>query len=454
MITVKAGWVICSWNQVIQNGVILIEGGKITDILTEKEYKDPAWRSSACGRRSEKGEILDKTDSIVFPGFVNAHMHQYGVLSHGIPHSGNVTDFSSFLTEYWWPAVENRVRRKQTILTARATMTEMIHSGITAFCDTLEAPCTEEDTLICQGEQIEQTGMRAIVSLESSQRISEKNGQRCLDMNRRAAEYFKKKQGLVKGAICTHTTFTCSPDFIRKAAEMAEETGCILQYHLSESRYEPDLLRKKTGELPVKFYEKAGALGSHVIASQCVKVTQEEMKLLKKTGTKTVHMPVSNCEVGGGIAPVPDMLELGIETALGTDGYVNDFFTVMKEAFLIHKAARESTDPMPARLVFRMATEFGSAAMGFTDGGVLRPGADADLVVYENAQLTPVNKDNIYDQIVVYGSSSHVTDVMTDGKWIMTDRHILTLDEEKCVDEMRRCAASFWENTDMKGEQV
>ena len=451
MITIKAGWVICSWDQVIRDGVILIEDGKIIDILTEKDYEDPKWKMSPGGRRSEEGEVLEKRNSIVFPGFVNAHMHQYGVLSHGIPQSGKVTDFRSFLTDYWWPAVENRVGRKETLITARATMAEMIRSGITAFCDTLEAPCTEEDTLLRQGELIEQTGMRAVVSLESSQRISDENGWRCLEMNRRAAEFFKKRKGPVRGAICTHTTFTCSENFIRRAAEMAAETGCLLQYHLSESRYELDLLKRQTGDVPVRLYERAGALGSHVIASQCVKVTREEMELLKETGTKTVHMPVSNCEVGGGIAPVPDMLEMGIHTALGTDGYVNDFFTVMKEAFLIHKAARESTDPMPARLVFRMATEYGAEAVGLEHAGRIENGADADLIIYENAHPTPVNEENIYDQIVVYGSSAHVTDVMAAGRWLMRDRQLVTLDEEACMDEMRKCAEAFWQGAGVKG---
>lgn len=452
MITIKAGWVVCSWNQVIRKGMILIEAGRIRRILTEKEYSDPKWKESTWGRRSEEGEVLEKTDSIVFPGFVNAHMHQYGVLSHGIPQSGKVTDFRSFLTDYWWPAVENRVGKKETLITARITMAEMIRSGITAFCDILEAPCTEEDTLLCQGEAIEQAGMRAVVSLESSQRISRENGLRCLEMNRRAAEYFQQRNGLVKGAVCTHTTFTCPEQFIRRAAQTAADAGCLLQYHLSESRYEPELLKKETGDLPVRLYERAGALGSHVIASQCVKVTPEEIRLLKESGTKTVHMPLSNCEVGGGIAPVPEMLACGIETSLGTDGYINDFFAVMKGAFLIHKAAGESTDPMPARQVFRMATEYGASALGIEDSGVLKEGGAADLVIYRDAHPTPVTEENVYDQIVVYGSSAYVTDVMAAGRWLMREKKLVTLDEEACTDEMRRCAAAFWIGAGAKGD--
>ena len=438
---IKTGWLICSWNHVIKNGILVIKENKVLAVLTEEQWESEKEKWTC----AEETETLDKKNSIVFPGFVNAHMHQYGVLSHGIPQAGKVTDFKTFLENYWWPFIENRIRKKEVLVTAKATMAEMIRSGITSFCDILEAPFTEEDTLIAQGELIQKAGMRAIVSLESSQRISEENGQECLKQNVQAVRHFQKNPGLVRGAICTHTTFTCIEKFIKKAAEYAKENHAILQFHLNESKYEPEWLKKHENELPVNVYKKADALGRNTIATQCVKMKEEEIQCLKETETQVVHMPVSNCEVGGGIAPVPHMIEEGMKPALGTDGYVNDFFQVMRQTFLIHKAALESTETMPAQLVFRMATEYGAQAMGLDDCGTLEPGKMADFVIYEDRQPTPVTRENIYDQLAVYGDSWNVTDVMVNGKWIMKDSNLLTLEEEKIREEVRQCAEEFWQ---------
>lgn len=446
---IKTGWLICSWNHVIKNGILVIKENKVLAVLSEDQWKKEKEKWTC-----EETGILDKRNSIVFPGFVNAHMHQYGVLSHGIPQAGKVTDFKTFLENYWWPFIENRIRKKEVLITAKATMAEMLRSGITSFCDILEAPYTEEDTLIAQGELIEKAGMRAIVSLESSQRISEKNGQDCLEQNMQAVRYFQKKQGLVRGAVCTHTTFTCTEEFIEKASKYAKENNAVLQFHLNESKYESEWLKEHKGELPVSIYKKADALGRNTIATQCVKMKEEEIQCLKETETQVVHMPVSNCEVGGGIAPIPHMIQEGMEPALGTDGYVNDFFQVMRQAFLIHKAALESTETMPAQLVFRMATEYGAKAMGLKDCGTLEPGKMADFVIYEDCQPTPITCENIYDQLVVYGNSRNVTGVMINGKWIMKESRILTLEEEKNREEVRQCAEEFWQAVrDENGKQ-
>lgn len=439
MKAIKTAWLICSWEKVIFRGVLVWEKDRIIAALTYPEYE--AWIRQG---KLDETQVTDRTDSIVFPGFVNAHMHQYGILSHGIPQTAGITDFESFLSDYWWPYLENRIRKEHVLITAGATMAEMLHSGITAFCDILEAPETETNTLIEQGELISHTGMRAIVGLESSERISTENGNRCLKQNEEAISYFQQKSGLVKGSVCTHTTFTCSEAFIRTAAETAKRTHAQLQFHLSESSYEPRRLLEKNGEKPVCLYEKAGALDCNTIATQCVKIDMEEMDILKKNHVAAVHMPVSNCEVGGGIAPIPQMLEKGIPVALGTDGYVNDFFAVMRAAFLIHKAAQESTEVMPAAKVFQMATEYGAKAMKLSDCGILEEHKKADFAVYQMNHATPVFAHNIFDQLVVFGDSRNVSDVYIDGKCIMKDRNILTMDEEQAKAAVKHCAEEFW----------
>ena len=441
MRAVKAGWLICAWDDIRADSGLVMEDGRVREILPNARI-DALTEAGAL----PEAEVLDRRGDVVFPGFVNAHMHQYGVLSHGIPQAGDVRDFDTFLTNYWWPYIENRIRREQVLVTAEYTAAEMLRSGITAFCDILEAPFTEDDTLIRQGELLENIGMRAIVSLESSERVSGENGTRCLERNAAAADFFASSGGTVRGAICTHTTFTCSDGFIRRAAELARERGALLQFHLSESRYEPDRLRRERNLTPTALYRQLGALGPDTLASQCVKMTPEELELLRETGTRTVHMPVSNCEVGGGIAPVPAMLRSGLKVGLGTDGYINDFFAVMREAFLIHKANEETTEVMTAPEVFRMATEFGAGSMGLSDCGRLQPGYRADFAVCADRFPTPLTAANLMDQLVVHGKSVYVTDTAVGGRLLLKGGVLTGLDETGIHTRMRECARDFWKD--------
>ena len=431
MIASKAAWVIVSADDVRERAAVLIDGSRVADVVP--------WEQIPAG-----STVVDRSRAIVHPGFVNAHEHQYGLLSHGIPQVGKVVDFDSFLRAYWWPAIEDRIRKEQVLITSQASMAEMIRSGITAFCDCLEGPLTESDTLIAQGEAIEAAGMRAIVSLECSERVDEANGARCLEMNAEAVDHFAARGGLVLGAICTHTTFTCPERMIARAAELAAERGAILQFHLSESKCEGEWTAAHLGRTPVSIYESAGALGPDTLAAQVVKTTPAELEVLLAHGVKTAHLPISNCEVGGGVAPVPRMLEMGFRTALGTDGYINDFYQVMRAACLIHKAWAENTVVMPAREVFRMATANGADALHLSGVGTLEPGMQADLVVYEDAQFTPVERHNIFDQLVIFGNSNNVRDVYVAGRAILEDDILTTIDEERAFAELRACADAFW----------
>ena len=428
---ILAGYLVCGYDRIYRNYGMIYEDGVILEILPNEEIRTQS--------AAEGFPLWEEEDSVVMPGFVNAHMHQYGIVSHGIPVNVSFSDFEGFLKVYWWPYVEDRLSTKEVIPTTKASALELLHSGVTAFCDTLEAPFTEPDTLCRQADEIERMGMRAIVSLESSERVNWENGMACLQQNVDAVRYTRENCKLVRGAICTHTTFTCSPEFIGEAHKMAQEEGAILQFHLSESVYEPSVV-----EDPTFVYRDLGALGEHTLASQCVQISDAEIEALAASNTKAVHMPLSNCEVGGGFSPVSKMLDRGVCVGLGTDGYINDFFTVMKAAFLIHKANEQSTTVMPAARVFRMATENGARCLGYDRAGRLEKGYVADFSVMKDAFPSPLTEENILDQIVVHGKSEYVTAVVIDGKAVLKDGKCTTCDEQATLAEVRDAVADFW----------
>lgn len=399
-------------------------------------------------------QVIELGNQAVMPGFVNGHNHMYGVLSHGITAETMVTDFSNFLEDFWWPCVEDRMDHDLARITAKWACVEMIESGVTSFVDILEGPNSIPGALFVEKEAVDQAGLRGWLSFEACERMSPENGRLGLEENHAFAKACAEEGGLVNGLMSIHTLFTCSKDFIQEAKQMAAETGSMLHMHLSESDFEPAWSREHYNEAPVKVYEDLNCLDENVLASQLVQVSEEEMEILAGRQVKGVSMPLSNCEVGGGVAPVGAMIEKGMTVGLGTDGYVNNFFEVMRGAFLIHKAYLKDPQAMPAKLVYRMATELGAQAIGMGDqAGTIEEGRLADIITVSLDRPTPVNAHNIYDQLVLFSNPSDVVNVMVDGSWLKRDNRLLTIDKEAVRRELSKVTEAFWNIRGRKGEE-
>ena len=155
-------------------------------------------------------------------------------------------------------------------------------------------------------------------------------------------------------------------------------------------------------------------------------------------------MPLSNCEVGGGIAPIPELLEKGVRVSLGSDGYMNDMFDVMRGAFLIHKARLQDPGTMKAEQVFEMATLQGAEALGLDNVGALKPGFVADLQLIDANFPTPSTEENLIEQVILYRSGHHVDSVMIAGKWKLKNGEILGADLENQRESVHRQARRLW----------
>ena len=157
------------------------------------------------------------------------------------------------------------------------------------------------------------------------------------------------------------------------------------------------------------------------------------------------HQPLSNCEVGGGFAPVPEMAEAGVNVALGTDGYINNFFEVMRAAALIPKARLLDPGVMPAGQVWTMATQNGARALGFAGLGVLAPGHPADLLLISSDLATPLTAHNLAEQLLFWRNPCDVRGVMCAGKWLVRNGAVIDQDEEAVRMRVVNAARKFWE---------
>ncbi|MGQ9841189.1 MAG: amidohydrolase family protein, partial [Anaerolineae bacterium] len=380
-----------------------------------------------------------------------------------------------FLTDFWWPLVEDRLDHEMICAATDLNLVQMLRGGTTSFYDITEAPNALPGCLFAQAEVVRSRGIRGILSFEATERVSKENGQLGLRENlefirwskgqanqrinesanhafatpalepKRSAGASVRHSPFVSGFMCYHTTFTCSAGFIRQAFELAAAEGVSVHMHASEGTYEPEYALAHFGGRTFEYYERLGVAGPAMQASQCVQITPAEIEIIARRGVRVTHMPLSNCEVGGGIAPVPDLVAAGVTVGLGSDGYITDMFEVMRGAFLIHKAHRQDPRVMPANLVWYLATEGGARALGLDKVGRLAPGWQADLQLIDSTLPTPVESWNLYEQLLLYRSRRDVRAVMVAGQWRVWNGEVPGVDEAALRARAHAAARRLWE---------
>ena len=395
-------------------------------------------------QRFPEDEVWRAAGQVLAPGFVDAHTHLYGILAHGIPLSKAPSGFMPFLEDFWWPLVENRLDREMICAATDFNCVSMIRSGITSFYDCEEAPNALPGILNAQADVVRSRGLRGTLSFEATQRLGADNGQLGLEENFAFIKASRAVGGIVSGLMCYHTTFTCDASFIRQAYQLAEECSVMVHAHCSEGTFEPRFALETFGKRTIQYYAELGVLSQRSMLSQCVQVDAAEIDLLARHKVRVTHMPLSNCEVGGGIAPIPAIVAAGVTVGLGSDGYITDFFEVMRAAFLIHKANQLNPQVMPANLVWYLATEGGANALGLDNVGRVAEGWLADLQLFTINLPTPVQEHNLFDQTLLYCHQSDVTGVVVDGKTLMRDGVIPGVEDATLRQRTRAAAALLW----------
>jgi len=253
---------------------------------------------------------------------------------------------------------------------------------------------------------------------------------------------------LVRIAVEPHTLYTCSPSVLIRSAELAERFDVPLITHLSENETEVDEILKRYGRRPVAHLEHLGVLSPRFIADHCVALDDQDMEILARRGVEVVHNPESNMKLASGIAPVPRLLEMGVNVALGTDGCASnndlDLFGEMDTCAKLHKVATLDPTVLPAGTVLRMATQNGARALGLEGKtGELSPGKWADIIVvdFDQPHLTPLYQP--VSHLVYAARGSDVRHSIIHGRMVMEDRRLLTMDVDEVMDRVRSFASTL-----------
>jgi 5-methylthioadenosine/S-adenosylhomocysteine deaminase len=250
---------------------------------------------------------------------------------------------------------------------------------------------------------------------------------------------------LILPAVAPHAPYTCTPEILRACSDVAVEFDVPLHIHLAETAIEVEQSRETHGMPVIPWVKKAGVLEAKVLAAHCVHVDDGEIRTLARAGAGIAHNPSSNLKLASGFAPVPAMQAAGLHVGLGTDGASSnndlDMFEEMRLASFIAKAVSGDPTALPARQALAMATRIGAHAihMGHLIGS-LEPGKRADLILVDldtlhNLPRFDRDPQAVYSRLVYAAKPTDVTDVMVNGRWLMRDRALLTIDVEPLLRE-------------------
>ena len=383
--------------------------------------------------------------SLVMPGLVNCHTHAAMTCFRGMADDLELMDW---LNNYIFPAEAKNVNPHLAYWGSKLACAEMIKSGTTTFCDMY---IFEDET----ARAAKEAGIRCLAGevLFDFPSPNCKTPSEAIAYTRRLAQKWQNDP-LINIIVEPHSLYTCAPELLKEAAKLADEFGLMLGVHLLETQSELQQLQQKFGKDAVSFLADIGLLSKRLLAFHCVCLSAEDMELFSKYGCKVAHNPASNMKLASGIAPVPDMLKAGITVGLGTDGCASnntlDMIREMNTAAKLHKVARLDPTVMDAHTVVRMATIEGAKALGMERRiGSLEIGKKADLIIIglNKPHLTPLYSE--YSHLAYAVGGADVDCVVIDGRVVMENRKLLTIDEAEVMAEVRNIATNIKKSMSM-----
>ena len=435
-----------NWDIVITGGTLITMSAPM-EIIEDSIVGIKDGLIVAVGQNGDQGcialkakETIDASGCIVMPGLVNTHTHLPMVCFRGM---ADDLPLMEWLTEHIFPAEARFVNKKMVYDCATLAMAEMILSGTTTFCDGYFF----EDTIT---EAVNATGMRAVVSQGFADFATPDNPkfERMMTAAKRFVTRWQSHTPMITPAYFCHSPYTCSPATLVNVKKAAREAGILYLIHLLENKDEIDTILNRYGKKPVQHLLDLGVLDDQTVAVHCNWLTFEDMTILAGQGVRVSHNPESSMKLAAGVAPVPEMLKRGIKVGLGTDGCASnndlDMFREMDTAAKIHKVTSLDPTVMSAQTVLKMATLGGAQVLGLDKLiGSIEIGKQADIILVDMNQphLTPLY--NCYSQLVYAARGADVKTNIINGKIVMKDRQLRTIDLPKAMENVRGIAADI-----------
>jgi 5-methylthioadenosine/S-adenosylhomocysteine deaminase len=416
IVTMDAG------RRLVEDGFIAIREGEIVAVGTRSEL-DGTYSTD---------NIIDATGKLVIPGLINGHTHVPMTLFRGM---ADDLALHRWLHEHIFPAESKHVNEAFVRAGTRLALAEMVRGGTTTFCDMYYY----EDAI---AEETTRAGLRAVLA-QTILDFPSPDYKKTDDALAETGRFISRWQGhpLIVPAIGPHAPYTVSPENLSKVLKLSDRTGAPVVIHVSETDAEVRDISGRYGAPPVEHLARLGILNERTIMAHVVHIHEEELMLIKQAQSGVVHNPESNMKLASGIAPVPQMLKQGIPVGLGTDGAAsNNDLSMWGEtdmAAKLHKVNTGDPEAVSAMQAFEMATIGGARALHLDHlTGSLEVGKRADISIVDKDGLHQIPMYNVYSGLVYTTKASDVRTVLVNGRLLMKDRQLLTLDEKAIREEV------------------
>lgn len=419
IVTVDTSFHIASGDVAAKDGVLVQVGGTYT----------PATRDY---------EIIDAEGCIVMPGLVQSHVHTCQTLARGRADDLELLDW---LKQVIWP-YEAALSAEDLAASARLAMAELLLSGTTAILDMGTVRHTEAIFEVAKVAGIRATIGKAMMDAPDTYAgLHETTAASLRAADRLREAWHGAEGGRLRYAYTPRFVLSCTEELLREVGVRARQAGVRIHTHASENRAEIAEVRRRFGRDNIEYLRDVGLVGSDVALAHCIWLTETERAILAETGTHVLHCPSCNFKLASGIAEIPELMALGIPVSIGCDGAPCnnnlDGFAELRLAALAHKP-RAGATALRAPLIVRMATLGGARALGLDEQiGSLEVGKRADVICIDTRRLHIVPSPNPYSALAYAVRGTDVRDVVVDGRVVVRDRALLTMDVAAIIEDAR-----------------
>lgn len=426
-------------NQILEGKALRIADGKIATIGDASEIQ----------RRYPGEEVLDAGGQYVMPGNICAHTHFYGAFSRGMAIPGPApANFVEILQSLWWK-LDKALDAEGIKYSALACLVDAIKYGTTTLFDHHASPNCIDGSLDIIEEAVEAAGVRASLCYEVTDRDGEERALAGIRENERFIQKVSRGETSprIRAHFGLHASLTVSDETLERCLQ-ANSNRAGFHVHAAEGKADQDDALQKYGKRVIERFYTAGVLGQKSILAHGVHTDAHEHELLAQTHTWLSHQPRSNMNNAVGVAPILEMLAREVPVVMGNDGFSNAMWSEWQAAYFIHKDHMHDPRAMNGYEVIKIAVENNAELATQTfDGlriGEIREGAAADLILVDYHPITPLTVENLPWQILFGFRDGMVTATIVDGKILMKDRQLLTLDEDEIAAKAREQAQKVW----------
>ncbi len=422
--------------KVLYNHSVFIEDGKIKSIDKSETYT------------GIYDKVIDAKGKVVMPGFINAHMHFYSTLVRGLGKAAPSSNFNEVLENLWW-RLDKKLGNEDTYYSTLIMAMNAVRHGTTTLIDHHASPFAVKGSLNTIAKAIKETGLRASLCYELSDRDGQKISDEGIEEN---ADFIKQCQKSndeqLKALFGLHAAFTINDKTLEKASKIGNDLNAGFHIHVAEAESDEEHSVKNYGMRVVERLDKFGILGNHSIAAHCIHVDEKEMDILAKNGTIVVHNPQSNLNNAVGIADIIKLQSKGILVGLGTDAMT----VKMPEELRVALWAQHIRNQNPScgfmeaanTLLFNNATiakKYWNVPLGS-----IEEGAAADVILIDYYPPTPLDETTYLGHIIFGISQCAVDTTIANGKVLMENKELkLGIDEEEVSRKSLETAKKLWD---------